>query len=197
MTRTCGRPLVVVLLLPLLSTLSLARPARAQGLDVTGSWSVQMQTMISIGGGPLPSTCAFQGTATVSQTGSSFTGALDVTQSSGPGSCPSAMSGIVSGDVTGNQLSMGAVMGGARFGMGTFTGTVTPAAAVGPGSTITGAFSATSGPFAGTGGTWSAVKLAPIAAVPALGAWGLALLALLLFGSALWLLRRTSTPRAR
>jgi hypothetical protein len=183
---------------------------RAQGLDVTGSWSIQMQTLSTASQGHAPvSGCGFQGTTNVNQTGSQFTGGIDVNQASGPGSCPSAMSATVSGTVAGSQVSMGAVMGSASLGQATFTGTITPAAPVhpgsastpaapvNPGSTITGTFSVTSGPFNGTGGTWSATKLAAVAAVPALGARGLTLLALLLLGSALWLLWRRSASAPR
>src|SRR5260370_35788889 len=103
----------------------------------------------------------------------------------------------MTGDVTGNQVTMGAMMGGASFGVASFTGTVTPAAAVGPGSTITGAFSVTSGPFTGTGGAWNAGKPAPGAAPPPPGAWGLAPPAPRLVASALWPPPRPPAPRAR
>lgn len=48
----------------------------------------------------------------------------------------------------------------------------------------------TSGPFTGTGGTWTGSRLAPIATVPALGANRLAVLALLLLAIATLALRR-------
>ncbi|HVR10433.1 MAG TPA: hypothetical protein VMW75_20470 [Thermoanaerobaculia bacterium] len=194
----------------LLSLLLPAGPARAQGLDVTGSWSVQMQTVAKgAAGGAVTGGCGFQGTTNVNQTGSQFTGGIDVTQTSGTG-CPPAMSANLSGTVSGNQVSMGAVMGSPSFGAATFTGTLTSAAtrgrsaesgastspAVNPGSTMSGTFAVTSGPFTGTGGTWTATSLAAVAAVPAVGARGLALLAALLLGCSLWLLRRTSIHRA-
>ncbi|HYL05899.1 MAG TPA: hypothetical protein VE075_07655 [Thermoanaerobaculia bacterium] len=193
MTRASG---CLVTGCTLLSLLLPAGPARAQGLDVTGSWSVRIQTTVSIGvGRPVPLTCGFQGTTTVNQAGSRFSGEIDVNQASGPGSCPSAMSATLTGDVTGNQVSMGAVMGNPSFGAASFTGTLT--SAVAPGSTMSGTFTVTGGPFTGTSGTWNATKLAAVAAVPALGGWGLALLAAVLLGCSLWLLRRMSAPRPR
>jgi hypothetical protein len=209
LTTKCGRPAVAFSLLPLLSLFLPAVAARAQGLDVTGSWSVQMQTVArGAAGGAVTTGCAFQGTANVDQTGSQFTGGIDVTETSG-GSCPPAMSANLNGTVSGNQVSMGAVMGSPSFGAATFTGTLSSAAprsgstgsgastspAVNPGSTMSGTFAVTSGPFTGTGGTWSATSLARIAAVPAVGGWGLAVLAALLLGCSLWLLRRVSAPR--
>ena len=211
MTRKWGRPLLAFSLLTLLVLLP-AGPARAQSLDVSGSWSVQMQTTVAVGvGRPVALSCGFQGTATVNQTASRFTGGIDVNQTSGPGSCPAAMSANLTGDLTGNQVNMGAVMGNASFGAATFTGVLTPAAvragstkpgasispAVNPGSTMSGTFAVTSGPFTGTSGTWNATKLAAVAAVPALGDWSRVLLAVLTLGSSLWLLRRQSSPRPR
>ena len=185
-------------LLPLLLLLP-ARAARAQGLDVTGSWSIQMQT-ISQPPAPAKSvvnSCTFQGTANVVQTGSQFTGDASVDLTSGGITCPPSMSANLSGDVTGNTVTMGMAMGGGAFGTGTFTGTVLTAAARGAGTNMGGSFAVTGGPFSGTGGTWSATQQAPIAAVPALGAKGLAALALLLLATALWFLLRRSALRAR
>ncbi len=190
MTERRGRP---VMALALLSLLLLAGAALAQGLDVTGTWSVQMLTVAR--GTAVLGGCSFQGTTTVNQTGSQFTGGIDVTLTSGPPACPSAMSANLSGEVSGNQLNMGAVMGNGALGTATFTGTL--ASAVNAGSTINGTFTVTSGNFTGTGGTWTATSLAPVAAVPVLGARGLALLAVLLLASALWLLWRRSAARAR
>ena len=182
----------------------------AQNLDVTGSWAIQFQTVSSDAhGGSVVSGCGFQGTANVAQTGSQLSGDVSVNQTAGPGGCPSSMSATPSGSVTGNQITMGMMMGGGTLGQATFTGTITPAAAVNPGSaatpaapvnpgsTVTGTFTVTSGPFSGTGGTWSATKSAAVAAVPALGPQGLTVLAMLILASALWLLWRRSAPRAR
>jgi hypothetical protein len=206
--RVCARAAITasMLLLPLLPA-----AARAQGFDVSGSWVISMQAVSRPPAGPgqAPAACNFQGTASDAQTGSQFSGNITVALVSGPGGCPSSMSASLSGNVTGNQITMGAVMG---FGLGqaSFTGTLTPAAPVkpgstttgtprppqpaapvNPGSTITGPFSVTSGPFTGTSGTWSAVKQASAApGIPALGASGLAILALLLLGAAVWLLKR-------
>jgi hypothetical protein len=204
--RDWGHARTVVPLLLLASPLLPPMAAHAQNLDVTGSWAITMQTLPRPSAPPVraavPASCVFQGLAGDTQTGSSFSGNIAVALQSGPASCPSSMSAPMSGNVTGNQLTMGVVMGGGALGQASFTGTVTPAPAgtrsatrpaapVNPGSTITGTFSVTSGPFSGTGGTWSATKQATAApGIPALGARGLAALALLLVIAAVWLLRR-------
>jgi hypothetical protein len=203
-----GRAGIVASLLLLAPSLLLPAAVRAQGLDVSGSWTISMQAAPPVRAVQAPATCSFQGTASDAQTGSQFSGNIAVALAAGqPNSCPGSMSASLSGNVSGNQISMGAVMGGGTLGQATFTGTVTPAAPVhsdaavtgpprpaapvNPGSTITGTFSVSGGPFAGTTGTWSAVKLAVAApGIPALGGRGLAVLALLLVGTAFWLLRR-------
>jgi hypothetical protein len=199
----------LLLLLPLPLQLLLPAAARAQGFDVSGPWSIAMQAAPPVrAGGAAAAACTFQGTAGDTQTGSQFSGNIDVALASGPPTgCPASMAASQSGNVTGNQITMGAVMGGG-LGQASFSGTLTPAAPVhpgsavagtarpaapvNPGSTITGTFSVTSGPFTGTSGTWNATRLAAPAAagIPALGARGLAILALLLLGTAVWLLRR-------
>jgi hypothetical protein len=198
--RQCGRSGIVVALLLLASPL-LPMAARAQNLDVTGSWAVTMQATPPLRAEAPAAPCVFQGQAGDTQTGSTFSGNLSVGLQSGPAGCPSSMSAPLNGNVTGNMLTMGVVMGGGALGQASFTGTITPAPAgtrsagrpaapVNPGSTITGTFSVTSGPFAGTAGTWSATKQAAAPGIPALGARGLATLALLLVAAAVWLLRR-------
>src|SRR6202023_197944 len=183
-------PLLLVLLLP-------APAAQAQGLDVTGSWSIQMSTVARATNTAAVTTgCTFQGTANVVQTGSQFAGDATVDLTSGGMTCPPTMSASLSGNVTGNTVSMGMAMGGGAFGTGTFTGTVLTAPARGAGTNMGGSFAVTGGPFSGTGGTLSATQLASIPAVPALGAKGLAALALLLLATALWfLLRRSAQQR--
>jgi hypothetical protein len=174
-----------------------ALAAHAQGLDVTGSWSIRMSVHPPEGPGPFPFECDFQGTANVFQTGSQFSGDISVGQTSGVMTCPSSMSATLTGDVTGSQVSMGVAMGGGAFGTANFTGNVSTAAARGAGTTMSGTFMVTGGPFSGYGGTWNATQLAPVAAVPALGAKGLAALALLLLATALWFLLRQSALQRR
>ena len=183
------------LLLPLL--LLSVPAAHAQSLDVTGSWSIQMATMPPAQPKAGVAGCGFQGTANVVQTGSRFTGDASVDLTSGGMTCPPFMSANLSGDVTGNTVSMGMAMGGGAFGTATFTGTVLTAAARGAATNMGGSFTVTGGPFSGTSGTWSATQQAPVAAVPALGVKGLAALALLLLATALWFLLRRSAPQRR
>jgi len=173
-----------------------ALAAHAQGLDVTGSWSIRMVAEPPCIGCPF-SLCDFQGTANVFQTGGQVSGDISVDQTSASILCPSAMSATLTGDVTGNQVSMGVVTGGATFGTATFTGAVSGAAVRGAGTTMSGTFTVTGSPFSGVHGTWSATQQAPVAAVPALGAKGLAALALLLLATALWFLLRRPALRGR
>lgn len=175
-----------------------ASAAHAQGIDVTGTWSIQMMADVGPLGAPFQVLCNFQGTAIVIQNGSRFSGFISVDLTSGDTGCPSSMSANLTGDVTGNQVSMGVAMGGGAFGTARFTGIGTAAAARGAGTIMNGSFTITSGPFSfGRGtGTWSATQLAPTE-VPALGAKGLAALALLLLATALWLLSRRSALRGR
>jgi hypothetical protein len=190
---TAASPVPLLLLLLLLP----APAAQAQSLDVTGPWSIQMQTVAAEKAAAVVIGCGFQGTADVVQTGSQFTGDAAVNLSSGGMTCPPFMSASLSGNVTGNTVSMGMAMGGGTFGTANFTGTVSTAPARGAGTTMTGTFTVTGGPFSGTTGTWNGTQQAPIAAVPALGAKGLAALALLLLATALWFLLRRSAPQQR
>lgn len=163
--------------------------AAAQGLDLTGSWAMQMQVFLPRTGNAVAADCTFQGTANVAQTGSQLSGDISVDLTSGS-SCPSTMSATLTGQVTGTQIDMGLVMGGGAFGEASFTGTQTSARPGAAATTVGGSFTVTSGPFSGTGGTWTGTRQAPIATVPALGARGLAVLALLLLATATLLLRR-------
>jgi hypothetical protein len=194
--RTLARAAMAASPLPLLLLLLPAPAAQAQSLDVTGLWSIQMQTVAKATSGAVVIGCSFQGTADVVQTGSQFTGDATVNLSSGGMTCPPFMSASLSGNVTGSTVSMGMAMGGGTFGTANFTGTVATAPARGAATTMSGTFAATGGPFSGTSGTWNGTQQAPIAAVPALGAKGLAALALLLLAAALWfLLRRSALQR--
>ncbi len=185
--------MAALLLLPLLLLPTPA--AHAQGLDVTGSWSIQMLSLRPPATAIVAS-CGFQGTANVVQTGSQFTGDASVDVDFGGIACPPTMSASLTGNVTGNQVSMGMAMGGGTFGTATFTGTVVTVAERGAaGTNMSGTFAVTGGPFSGMSGTWSATQQAPIAAVPALGAKGLVALALLLLATALWFLLRRSALR--
>ena len=194
--RALARAAMAASPLPLLLLLLAAPAAQAQSLDVTGLWSIQMQTVATAKSGAVVIGCSFQGTADVVQTGSQFTGDATVNLSSGGMTCPPFMSANLSGNVTGNTVSMGMAMGGGTFGTANFTGTVSTAPARGAGTTMSGTFTATGGPFSGTSGTWNGTQQAPIATVPALGARGLVALALLLLATALWfLLRRSALQR--
>ncbi len=172
--------------------LIVSQATHAQNADLTGSWTVTFTAVPRVTV-VAPNNCTFQGTANVNQNGGQLNGSLDVGLTSGPVSCPPVMSATLTGNVTGSQVTMGAMMGGGTLGQATFTG-VAAVRKAGP-STVNGSFAATSGPFTGTGGTFSAVKAA-VVAVPALNGSGLALLALLLLGAATLLLMRRPALRA-
>jgi hypothetical protein len=201
---------VLIVFLAVLLTLRTVT-ANGQSFNVTGSWTVHMvATPPSRGVVAVATGCTFQGTANANQTGSQLTGDLSVDLTAGSG-CPGSMSATMSGQVSGNQVSMGVMMGGGAFGEATFAGTLTPPIARGDGTagaarasgipvtlgavgaaanTMRGTFTVTSGPFSGTSGTWNATQQAPVATVPALGPWGLAALVLLLLGGAFAFLGR-------
>jgi hypothetical protein len=167
-------------------------------VDLTGTWSIQMQ--VTGAGGQTGVGCAFQGSAEVSQTGSNFTGDISANQTAGPVTCPSAMAATLSGQVVGSTVNMGAVMGSRAFGVASFVGTISGLATRSSGAarpaaspTVAGTFAVTSGPFSGLTGTWSAARAA-IAAVPALDLRGLAVLGTLLLIAAFALLKNRA-PR--
>jgi hypothetical protein len=107
-----------------------------------------------------------------------------------------------SGNITGSQLTMGAMMGGGSLGQATFTGGIVLDDRIGAShsaianpavvtvGTITGTFVVTSGPFTEVAGSWTAAAIAPVAAVPTLRGSELGLLSLRLIGAALRILWR-------
>jgi hypothetical protein len=186
------------------SVLLLAPSAgRAQGLDLSGSWNVQMTALRPTKAIPVNS-CSFEGPASVVQAGSQLSGNVAVTLTTGGLTCPPFMAGTLTGNVTGNQVTMGAMMGSAKLGQATFTGTATARRASATSSapdvnstasSVTGTFAVTSGPFSGTTGTFSAA-VQP-AGIPTLGGRGQVLLALLLVGTALGLFWRRGARRSQ
>jgi hypothetical protein len=83
------------------SVLLLGPPAAgAQGLDLTGSWAMQLQAFLPRTEAAAAPDCTFQGTANVAQTGSQLSGDIGVDLASGS-NCPSTMSATLTGQVTG------------------------------------------------------------------------------------------------
>lgn len=172
------RPSHFVLAVLAAALLSIAAPAVAQEPpgDLSGSWA--MDTSAN-----LPddlSQCVFEGSCEMDQDGSSLTGRVFLRLVSGPSDCPPLMGADLAGSVQGDEVVMGAVMD-AGFGEASFTGART--------DSFAGEFAVTSGPFAGTTGTWAAERQA-LSEIPALGGAGLAVLALTLLASAVVFLRR-------
>ena len=112
--RARARAAMAASTLPLLLLLLPAPAAQAQGLDVTGSWSIQMQTVVTAKGEAVVIGCNFQGTANVVQTGSQFTGDATVNLTSGGMTCPPTMSANLSGNVTGNPNFVSSYCDGSR-----------------------------------------------------------------------------------
>jgi hypothetical protein len=161
----------VWLVLPLV----VAAPAAAQG-DLSGVWGMDTTAQMAEADGA----CVFEGICTMDQDGNELTGRVELELLSGPPECPPVMGADLAGGVQGNEVVMGAVMD-AGFGEASFTGERT--------SSFAGGFTVTSGPFAGTTGTWLAERQS-VTEVPAADARGLVLLALALAASAAFLLVR-------
>lgn len=176
-------------LTPVLATVALAAPAvHAQPpppADVSGFWDLETSVFLNQQEG-LPD-CQYGGSADITQDGSDLGGSATLQLESGKPSCPAQMTADVDGEVAGNTIEMGLLIGGGQLGTAQWSGTVGPRA-----EGITGGpFTVDSGPFAGAGGTWSAVRgEPPVVAIPALDTVGVVVLAALLLGAAALLLRR-------
>lgn len=193
--------------LSLLAACSLALPiAVAEGQaaipDVSGAWTLDLSA--SLPDDEVP--CVFTGSAVITQSGDQVTGPADLTLASGPAACPGEMTGTLTGTVFLGQLGEPTVNGviegalGEAAVEGTFTTAMVAAAgllaAALPMQEPTsggGSMSVTTGPFAGTGGTWSAAAAAP---VPTLAPLALTALVLLLLAAGFFVLRRQELHRA-
>lgn len=142
--------------------------------DLSGTWNLTANATF----GPAKGTtvdCQFTGQAEITMaTGSTFGGQAAMTLSGGSQRCPAEMDADVDGTVTNGAIQMSMLMG--PLGTAQFSGQ--PAR---KGGALSGQYSVSSGNFSGTGGSWSAVFAGTPSPriVPAAGAWGLALLALL------------------
>ena len=177
-----------------LCALLAAPAARAQGpVDVSGFW--QLQTSVSFGEAEGPADCEYQGSAEITQDGSDLGGTSSLQLESGSGFCPGAMTADVDGEITGNTIEMGMLIGGGQFGTAQWTGTV---ASLAEGGGVTGGdFVVDSGPFSGASGSWSAQRGEPPAlAIPTLSTVGAVVLVAVLLAAAALLLRRRSAAAA-
>lgn len=164
-----------------LATLLIAASSTAQVPDYSGTWSLSTVAELPDDGG----TCVFEGTAQVTQDGTELSGTATLMLVDGPAACPPMMMADLSGAVgEGDCVTLGLLLGG-QLGEATFSGC--------PGNlpdTLDGQFQVTSGPFAGTGGSWSAVLGPSVLAIPTLSALGLAALVVVLMLTGAWLMRR-------
>jgi len=164
--------------------------AQAQTPDVSGAWTLEVT-------GLLPDqnvACTFQGTAQVVQNGDTISGTAQLTLVSGPEGCPAEMLAEISGSWDGETL-FGTLEGG-DLGTASFTGSVGAPKAAGVATrasvpAVQGTYDVTLGGFQGTMGTWAAaIMVGAQISIPTLGAWALLLLATLLLGTGVWVLRR-------
>lgn len=177
--------LVLLALTALVPAIAQAQPAP----DLSGTWDLETDSSL---GGEGTAACSFAGTALISQQGSELSGSSHLSLVSGAAECPGSMQADLTGEVQGSKIQMGMLLGGGAFGTAMFTGTVGPER-----GSAGGTFDVQQGPFAGAGGTWSAVLGEPVLAIPSLGRVGIALLVVLLAASAAVVLRRrrsTASP---
>lgn len=189
--RSISRVLALVAVATLLGV-----PVAAQNADVSGNWNLQVMAFLP----DVPTACEFIGTAQITQVGSDFSGMADLTLVSGPEGCPMELAATLSGVLDGN--AMAGTLDGGQIGMASFSGTVDgaamlrgtlggdrSAATVAPKATPAGRFSAGSGPYSGTSGSWAAARQS-VLEIPTLTETGLMLMALLLMASAIFFLVR-------
>lgn len=178
------KPALALALAPLLSAAPSALAQAPPPSDVSGFW--ELQTSVFLGQTEGLPDCQYAGSADITQDGNDLGGDAGLDLESGDPSCPSQMSADVDGEIIGNTIQMGLLIGGGNLGTAQWTGTVNPAA-----DGITGGdFVVESGPFSGAFGTWSAERgVPPVPAIPALTKTGAVLLVVVLLGAAALLLR--------
>jgi hypothetical protein len=165
--------------------------ARGQAApDISGTWN--LETDSSLGGDEGGPVCSFAGTALISQQGAELSGSSHLSLVSGGAECPGSMQADLTGEVQGSEIQMGMLFGGGAFGTAEFNGTVGAER-----GTAGGTFDVQQGPFAGAGGTWSAVRGESVLAIPSLTGVGIALLVALLAVSAAVVLRRRQPAAGR
>ncbi len=150
--------------------------------DLTGTWDLTSQ--VTIPGEELP--CNYSGQAMITQNGTEISGTAQQSFVSGPASCPAEMAASLSGYFDGTRQMVvlnGSLMGG-QLGTLYFSGDISRDQGGG------GSFGVETGPFAGAGGSWSALLRQQLEAIPALTPLGLTLLVVLLLGLGALLLRR-------
>ena len=158
-------------------------------VDLSGGWDLSMQMNLAGSGDAGDGiVCVYSGTTDVVQDGSSLSGDASYVLEQGGDGCPSELLGSYTGVITTSGIEMGAIMGG-NLGTATFTGFFfLPFGTDGLG--VVGDVSVTSGPFAGSSGSWGASRGLPPINVPTLGTSVLPILALTILTLGVVALRR-------
>lgn len=172
-----------ILILIALLAASLAGPAAAQ---IEGDWEITAEVTLLLDERPVGAEmadCFYSGVGSFSQTGADFDGPVNLDLDSGIPDCPGTLSGTADGTDSGGNIS-GTITGTPPDALD-FGGSPTAAAAII--NQYSGSLTVTNGGFAGSTGSWTAVR-APT--MPAASTLALALLALLLAGAGVLALRR-------
>ena len=183
MTR---RHLVFLSAAALLATAPAASGQEEPNPDISGTWNLQMTTLLE--GDEQP--CVYQGTVQAAQTDSVWQGPAELGLVTGPPACPAEMIGDLTGNLTtegGVTTITGFIDGGDPSGTADFSGVISP----NPGGA--GTFAVGEGPFAGEDGDWLAELRQSVLEIPALTPAGLAALTLVLLAGGAWLLSRQAS----
>jgi hypothetical protein len=164
---------------PLLAACLLAAAPALHAQVLSGTWTMDTTVDLPQDGG----TCVYAGDCRMHRDGDDLSGTVDLTLVSGPAECPKEMTAALDGIVEGDSVA--GTLSGGELGMADFDGD--------EGNSLSGAFTATAGPFAGSSGTWSAQRQS-VLAIPTLAGVGLAVLALALLAGGGWMLRRPRHP---
>lgn len=180
------RHLVLLSAAALLAITPTARAQEEPNPDISGTWNLQMTTLLE--GEEQP--CVYVGTVQASQVDSVWKGPAELGLVTGPAACAAEMIGDLTGELDtegGVTTITGFIDGGDPTGNANFSGTITP----NPGGT--GTFAVTQGPFDGEEGEWLAQLQQSLLEIPALMPAGLAVLTLLLLAGGAWLLSRQAS----
>jgi hypothetical protein len=196
-------PLVVAVLAAIPAGAALGQVAPP---DLSGMWTLEAN--VTTEGEELP--CVYRGSVDLAQDGSTVNGPANLALVSGPMSCPAELTGVLTGTAAYGQFNepivSGSIDGGSPSGVADFNGSFSePVVGIARGgmllmamamqapSTGNGSVNVTSGPFAGTGGSWTATSAG---AVPTLAPLGLTILVALLLAAGFFVLRRQQLDHA-
>lgn len=182
--RICFAILTLAGFCTLIPTTAHAGIAQPVG-DISGDWTLPTTCTL-----PNQDVCVYDGGGTLNQDGSQVVGTATLRLVSGPDSCPMELMADVSGILDGSML-FGTLDGG-QLGMLDFSAQVSQDLQMMQGTSVV----PDGEPFQGTTCTWSAQLRLGVFAIPTLGEGALALLALLLLGGGLVMLRRRAVGSA-